>query len=985
MRAFLSKFLLSIFIVIFSLPLSALAQENSWTPPSGPPLGNNTPAPINEGIFPQTKRGGLRLDTNTTFIGSSFQNFLPSFFLNGVQIGGLANPVNGLGGVGPTLSIFGNLKYTPTYQDGTPTDTQPQPGYVLTALDTEGNVGWVPASGLPNGGNQGDTLIWDSTCNCWTTGPGGGASLPSATLGQTMWYNGTAWQATNQVLHGVLPDGVTTFTRIPNRDITIGTLGVGRTLISSTLVDIPATEMNIGTGALGQQTNIKSPIVRIPLNNASCAPVCPGPDPTGKVLVAQDSTGRLGWVDPSTVLGGGLPSAEQGNTLWYNNGVWEATSKINHTDSETIVDSSLFKIRGSVSSPGSGRIPYAVDDEGTFKWNDRFTYQLNQGGMFPVPVGQLTLLNPQNGLAVFRNQGLTSLVDDVRIGESQGSGQLYLDGLGTGTIFERTQGLVQPLCYSTATKRVITCDTDLPAQDPGDVGGGGVLTGTQGEGVVVYTPDSETNIHTFNISGTVQVKYCSGGGGGGGGGYGRPSGTNNNPGTGGAGGGGGAAGECENLDLDVTPGDILRFEIGEGGNGGGGASYYINGGTVNNNISQAGSSGEQTRLFFTDNGGSETQLGQTLFGGNGGLPGASADGSNNSPVGGAHGNLSFNIGGDAWWWRGQEGLLSTFSTCQSCGGHGGVGESYDSDGDILGPNQVSTGQPSYRGGGGYSGNNESTLDGGNGRCGLYSYGGGGGGGSYGQYVVDFPALSMEGGDGGCGGDGYVQISGLMDPTQGNVIEFTTPGSHTLTNNMLSMIPVGATITVEVWGAGGGGGGSQQFSVAPFGQPQPIAENSAGGGGAGGYIRRNIIRPNSPVQITVGAGGTAGVSSTTTSSVTNGGNGGSSSYSNLSTANGGFGGERSLASVSVNDAIATGGGGVGGTAIGGGGPVIQNGQNGQDGNTSLVNPQPSSGGQGHPSVAGGSLYGAGGSGAEEVSGPTFFSSQSGANGRVRITW
>lgn len=946
MRAFLSKFLLSIFIVIFSLPLSALAQENSWTPPSGPPLGNNTPAPINEGIFPQIKRGGLRLDTNDTFPGASFQTFLPSFFLNHVQIGRAANPF-GNGGAGRNLTVNGSFKFKPLELDGQPTDSQPQPGYVLTALDADGNVGWVPASG----------------------GPGGGTSLPSATLGQTMWYDGNAWQATNQVLHGILPDGVTTFTRIPNRDITIGALGLGRTLISSTLVDIPATEINIGTGTLGQQTNIKSPIVRIPLNNAYCAPVCPGPDPTGKVLVAQDSTGRLGWVNPGDIFTGGgtgnLPPAEQGNTLWYNNGAWEATTKINHTDTDTIVDSNNFKIRGSETTPGQGRIPFSIDNEGTFKWNDRFTYQLNQGGMFPAPIGQLTLLNPENGIAVFRNQGMSSLVNDVRIGEEEGSGELYLKGLTTGTIAERYQGQIEPLCYSTSTKRVVTCDVFRPFED-------GEGTRDPLEGVAVYTPDSAVNTHTFDITGTVEVKYCAGGGGGGGGGWGRPSpGTNNSPGTGGAGGGGGGAGECDTIDLAVTPGDVLRFDIGEGGAGGAGAFLQQTDGQPIVSSSIAGGVGGVTSIYFTNDGGPEVQLGDTMAPGGGGSPGASAsDNMNQAPVGGASGNPSLNIGGDSWWYRGQNGLINTYSVCSSCGGHGGVGEAYNSSGNILGPNQVSAGQPSWRGGGGYASNNQNTKFGQNGRCGSLSFGGGGGGGGYGQYVWYDLVVQLRGGNGGCGGDGYVQITGLAEPEGPNFIEFNTPGGSTLTSEMINNIPPGAVLTVEIWGAGGGGGGSAMSNATP---------NAAGGGGAGAYVRlTNVPRPSSPVTISIGSGGQAGVSSSTQSNVTDGENGGSSNYGSF-TATGGRGGKKSLTGMLQT----TGVGGMGGVAIGG--SVNLNGQNGQTGSTANNN-VPASGGAGHSALNSGStLYGAGGAGAKEYSGPGFDYANNGQNGRVRISW
>jgi hypothetical protein len=965
MRAFLSKFLLSIFIVVFAFPVSLLAQENSWTPPSGPPLGNNTPAPINEGIFPQTKRGGFRLDSNTLFPGASFQNFLPSFFMNNVQVGTAGE------GVGPTLSINGSLKFRPAYVDGTSTDTQPQVGYVLTALDTEGTVGWVPAAGLPNGGNQGDTLIWDSTCNCWTTGPGGGtggANLPTGTLGQTMWHNGTAWEATDQIKHGTFAGGGYMVTRLSNPAVQIPGPSI---LIGSNNSLIPGMPSSTsGTRILSKTVNIINGLIDSEANIASKNINIGSDDPSfGANNLKLEAT------DISFNSLNQLPQ----NVNFESNNINFGLGDDDNVNQTTTFYSDAVKFRNINATPGAGRIPYAIDDEGTFKWNDRFTYNLNQDPAFPASVGQLTLFNPDGGIAVFRNEGMSSLADDVVIGEqgAASGGELYLRGLSTGSIMERTQGLIQPLCYVYTTKRVVTCDTDVPGQNPGDTP---ILTPDIG-GSVTYTSFSTQQSHVFDFTGDVEVKYCGGGGGGGGGGIGSPSGSNNETGFGANGGGGGSAGDCEEVTLSVTPGDELTWSIGAGGNGGNGAMYGLGLSYPDPTFAQPGQNGQSTSIFFRESTApNPSQLGPTVVGGFGG-------GAGRSPEQGAqylatNGSTALASGTYGWWFNGaagrnEFGVSNTTPTdvntsCVGCGGRGGFGEAYNENGSLRTPdnNPILNGQPGFGGNGGYDNPaNQIVRHGQSGGNGALSFGGGGGGGSHGRIVVFFQGdvleFEIKGGDGGDGGSGYVTITGIGNTTQTgtNMYEFTEPGTYTFNS---SMIPSGVqNITVEVWGAGGGGGGVETDGLT-----------YGGGGGAGGYSRRTIPVPGSGMSVIVGAGGNPGQSSVNAILVTNGSNGGLSKFGNI-TGNGGLGGEKDYALGTEGNENGTGG--AGGSATGG-----QTNLTGFPGENGSVTNNPADGGTGHPSFTVTSQsYGAGGKGGSDT-GPTI-QATAGANGRVRITW
>ena len=210
MRAFTLKVsLLSISFLVASFVLSAslafAAPVNNWTPPSGPPLGNNTPSPINVSDAMQTKTGPLNLGgtlnvngvttINNNFkvntgnveimgggVASYFASFLRNtgFYGNGIfQIGNSGVPA--LGG-SPKVSIFGGLQFMPTVFTDGPSDgtavlaaDAPDAGDVLTALDAQGNVGWRAASGGGGGGgtvlptctNNGDIIVFSTVLNAW--------------------------------------------------------------------------------------------------------------------------------------------------------------------------------------------------------------------------------------------------------------------------------------------------------------------------------------------------------------------------------------------------------------------------------------------------------------------------------------------------------------------------------------------------------------------------------------------------------------------------------------------------------------------------------------------------------------------------------------------------------------------------------------------------------------------------------------------------
>lgn len=911
MRAFLSKLLLIAFIILFATPSSLLAQN--WTAPAGPAPGSNTPSPINVSSFAQTKIGSLNVEggvqsRGTTILNTSlagdpdfFLSFVPSFFIDTVSVGksfiGLSTPT--------LLDVYGSFKYK--QPAGSP---QPQVNSVLKSIDTNGNIAWGAA--LPDGVNDGDTLIWNETCNCWETGPvTTGTGLPPGTTGQTIWYSApNVGQATNQIFHDV-------------------NFGNTRTTLNNAVTDIKGTAaVYVGNTSSGV-TQIGSPDTKI-IGGSN-------------ITVGNGQTGQTEINSPDVKLGNDGPNGNY-QTVDVKSGTVNFAGVDDGGYQTVNFNSEAVNFSGLNLNPGANRIPYAVNDDGSFRWNENFTYQYFSGGLFPFPLAQFTMRNPEGGLALFQNQGISYLLNDVTIGQD---GDLYLDGLGAASVLERTQGLVEHLCYVATTKKVVTCeDSVIGGDNPTPV----EVTPVGGHGTLTFTPNDGVDTYTFGYQGRATVKYCGGGGGGGGGGIGAP-GENNTQGPGGSGGGGGQSGGCDSFNVDVNPGDVMTFNIGSGGNPGNPASYLVYasdpGGAVRIGAT-GGSNGQDTTVSINSEGGS-------VIGGQGGFPGGSVfqpgHVEGDIPFIGLHGNDSLQSNLTPEYWNGQRSsTYFTYNTpespnCQSCGGKGGNGEAYTATGVLRGPgaNAIGLSSPSSGGRGGIHPTDENTNPshgsyryGVPGECGAPSFGGGGGGGGHGQgYVLTSPTrTSFLGGEGGCGGDGYVQISGLTDDnndggTNPNEYIFSNPGPNQhLTeyqiNNALNIPANIATVTVEMWSAGGGAGGINSTGGTSY--------KRSGGGGSGGYKTFTIARQLlDDAMFTIGAKGQNGSNG---GSPTDGTPGGSTSVSGVPQATsvvGGGGGVRFLTTTNMTQGGAGGvpggangltGGYVGGTLVEGNVPCDQ---------------------------------------------------------------
>jgi hypothetical protein len=109
--------------------------------------------------------------------------------------------------------------------------------------------------------------------------------------------------------------------------------------------------------------------------------------------------------------------------------------------------------------------------------------------------------------------------------------------------------------------------------------------------------------------------------------------------------------------------------------------------------------------------------------------------------------------------------------------------------------------------------------------------------------------------------------------------FSSPGTYTW------VVPACVTsVYVQAWGAGGGGGGiaSEGISCGICGYVE--ACSAGGGGGGGGYTSRSYaVTPGDSYTIVVGAGGTAGpATNSSTSTARDGGIGGNSTFSGPAT-------------------------------------------------------------------------------------------------------
>ncbi len=796
---------------------------------------------------------------------------------------------------------------------------------------------------MPDGVNTGDTLIWNETCNCWETEPGGGSgpggSFPDGTQGQTMWYDNGAWIATDKIKH------ISQF--------------FDETNITNQAINLTASK----------QVNIRADIN----------------DPNSNILVAATHA-KIAGQDTIDIGDGNFITLDSDNIRIMGDTTELKTPVINFKPSfdsvpQTVTfNSSAVKFKGPVSNPslfdaGIGRIPYSTDNDGTFKWNKFLTY--GQVPLAPgINLGQLILANPDNGIAVFANQGMTWLGSDTAIAEG---GNLYLEGLSDGGLGNIAAGNVKHLCYVENTKKVVKCP---PESGPGSGPVVGVGTTPLGEGTALFTSLHNGQEYQFNFSGPISVKYCGGGGGGGGGGIGS-SGPGGGAGTGGGGGGGGEAGKCQTEGFNVTNGDILRWNIGQGGTGGHGKFYRIfSNGTQYTEQSTNGIRGAQTSVTLDPSNGPEALIGQPADGGFGGFIGQSVSETTVAspiPQGGPNGNFDLSQGAYGWFLNGQNGALSTVSSnpnCLSCGGVGGSGESYNlNTNDLI--TSLSAGSFSYRGNGGQDGVNGNLRLGQDGICGTLRGGGGGGGGGYGMAVSESTSLppqtifTFKGGSGGCGGGGYVLITGLPQSVNTDLpteIVFDTPAVHRLSNNQIyNIIPLyQQTFTVELWGAGGGAGGVSADAASQV--------KRSAGGGSGAF--RTITLNRSQLlnaEFVVGAKGNNGVAgsnglagqSSTVRPIPTG-----SPVFTTSNSNGGAGGGPFI------NTFNPGTGGAGGTVAPYGGTIGSNGVNGSynEGpcNVSLETINPTNG------------YGAG-SPRTCTDGTLNVYEGSAQNGRIRISW
>jgi hypothetical protein len=311
-------------------------------------------------------------------------------------------------------------------------------------------------------------------------------------------------------------------------------------------------------------------------------------------------------------------------------------------------------------------------------------------------------------------------------------------------------------------------------------------------------------------AGYYDIKVCGAGGGGGGGGIGHqyagPDGNDNYPGWGGGGGGGGDQGMCRILNKTLlNANDNISWVVGQGGAGGVGKKFIkIWGGNVQTQQydinSTIGMPGEPS-MFILNN-----TLLAVAGGGNGGMNGQDANVS-------SQGNWSPGFGGfggainnqNNLWHRGKNGNnMMSADGCGSCGGNGGYGINpyndslsagntinYSMGGErgwwTSGTSQASTGYwPSPSGNFNISANVGLTAYGKKGYDATSNNGGGGGGGGYGMYRIrtymnkNFYGWSISlnryigekiAGDGGKGGDGYIEISYHLSSTpvsQGSV-------------------------------------------------------------------------------------------------------------------------------------------------------------------------------------------------------------------------
>ena len=154
------------------------------------------------------------------------------------------------------------------------------------------------------------------------------------------------------------------------------------------------------------------------------------------------------------------------------------------------------------------------------------------------------------------------------------------------------------------------------------------------------------------------------------------------------------------------------------------------------------------------------------------------------------------------------------------------------------------------------------------------------------------------------GNGSVKLTSAITATGGTITDVGGYRIYTFTSSGTFNVTSGSANVEYLIVAGGGGGGG-------IGS---IGTGGAGGGGAGGVLTGNVSVSTGSYTVTIGAGGTAGVSGT------DGGTGGNSSFAGVSAAGGGGGASSGAAD---NNGVAGGSGGGGRyTGTGGSGTAGQ---------------------------------------------------------------
>lgn len=304
---------------------------------------------------------------------------------------------------------------------------------------------------------------------------------------------------------------------------------------------------------------------------------------------------------------------------------------------------------------------------------------------------------------------------------------------------------------------------------------------------VTYGPQDNNSSFIVPISKIYNVVMCGAGGGGGGGGRGYEDGGDTH-GSGGGGGGGGALGECKNMRLKLSAGDVLSWQIGLGGQGGAGGVLNVvhtDGVVLQDTYATNGSGGGATHLYRNG-----VIIATALFGGGGW---AGQNGSQYNGGQGGTGGVTFPVPEVLQADPGQNGIFGESqipcdsndldgwfdaTACMPHGGNGGDGL-INALGGLGGSATIQ-----IQGSGTWV---DGEIFGAAGLGGALSQGGGGGGGGQGRWhdyyaelnkdgtytalgtapdtngdwpggVLDDNAVMSRGGNGGRGGDGYLTIT-----------------------------------------------------------------------------------------------------------------------------------------------------------------------------------------------------------------------------------